>query len=429
MNKGNFFIYLDRATVVFLSLSIFCLPFAKAGTESFIWSAILIWMLKRAFGYKSDCFWGMFPKTDLNKTLGVLIAINALSAIFSSNFDLSFRGFFGKELKFLIIYFMLVEVIVNKKRLKIVLITIIASAVLMIFDSAVQYFRGIDFIRGYAYGRLSASFATANGFAGWLEVIIPLFLGLLLADKTVVKGLKTLLLVLAMLLTVCLLATYARGAWLGFIIGILLMAEHIIINSSPKIKLLVLTIGAGLLVALLILPQPIKSKISAMGRINFKWTGVTINARLKSTLNINEGSTPIRLHLWKEALMIVRDYPLFGCGLNTYSIIAKNYKSFQLGGMYPHNSYLQKAAETGLLGLFIFLWFVFTFFKIGLHYLNQKSDFLVLGLLSGILAFLVHAFFDTHFYSLQLVVLFWYMLGLTMAVIRLETDAHKNPGV
>ena len=79
----------------------------------------------------------------------------------------------------------------------------------------------------------------------------------------------------------------------------------------------------------------------------------------------------------------------------------------------------EMAAETGLFGLFAFFWILLIFFKIGLGYLSRKKDYLVLGFLSGILAFLVHAFFDTHLYSLQLVVLFWFMFGLTAAVIKL----------
>ena len=34
----------------------------------------------------------------------------------------------------------------------------------------------------------------------------------------------------------------------------------------------------------------------------------------------------------------------------------------------------------------------------------------------GALAFLVHSFFDTHFYSLQLSALFWFMVGVLVAM-------------
>jgi len=36
----------------------------------------------------------------------------------------------------------------------------------------------------------------------------------------------------------------------------------------------------------------------------------------------------------------------------------------------------------------------------------------------------VHAFFDNHLYALQLVVLFWFMLGLTVAVIKMENKVQ-----
>jgi len=269
-------------------------------------------------------------------------------------------------------------------------------------------------------GKAKASFATSSGFAGWLIVIIPLFLGLLATNKGKNKNLRGFLLILIILLTICLILTYSRGAWLGFAIGISLMIWNVFKNLALKIKMLCLFVSVGLLAIYLVLPQPIKTKISAIGRIDFKYSYQTVNARIKSTLKIDQGSTPIRLNLWKESLSIIRDYPLVGCGLNTYSTVARGYKSFEGGGVYPHNSYLQMAAETGLFGLTAFLWVLFTFFKVGMHYLNQSRNFLVLGLLSGILAFMVHAFFDTHLYSLQLVVLFWYMLGLTVAVIKIE---------
>lgn len=425
INKDKILIYLDRAIVVSLCFLIFCLPFAKAGVESFVWFALALWILKRVLGYRTSSFWGMFPETGLNKALVILILANLLSVIFSANYGLSLRGFFGKELKFLAIYFMLVEVINSRERLRVVLITIVVSAVLIVTDVGVQYFQGVDFLRNYTLELLRGPFLSHNDLGGWLIVIIPLFLGLLVESKIKSKRLKASLLMLVVLLFICLLGTYSRGAWLGFAAGFSLWAYYYIDNITLKNRLLCLSVGICLLAIFLILPQPIKVQVKTIGRVSFKATE-TINSRIKSTLKIEEGSTPIRLNLWKESLRIIEHYPLAGCGLNTYSIVARGYKSFNGGGIYPHNSYLQMAAETGLFGLFAFFWVLFTFFKIGLRHLHQRRNFLALGLLSGILAFLIHAFFDTHLYSLQLIVLFWYILGLTMAVINLETDAYSN---
>ncbi len=414
--------YCDRAIGISLCLLIFCLPFAKAGVESFTWIAFFAWILKRILGYRGESLWGMSPKTKLNTALGIFIAVNALSTLPSVNLGLSLRGFFGKELKFLAIYFMLVEFINSKERLRNILTAIIASAALITIDAGAQYFFGMDFLRGHRSGRLSASFSSANGFACWIIVIIPLFLGLLQTDKSIKTPLKALVFILVGLLFVCLLATYTRGAWLGLAIGISFMAGFVFLNFKLKIKLLCLVIIAGFLVAFLTLPKSLIIKFTGISKINFKYPE-PIAGRINSTLRVTEQSISIRIKLWNEALKIIKDYnnPV-GCGLNTYSVVARNYKSFELGGMYPHNSYLQMTAEIGWLGLLAFLGVIFMFFKTGLQYFNQRKDTLVLGLLSGMLAFLIHAFFDTHLYSLQLVVLFWYMLGLTIAAINVNDN-------
>lgn len=427
MNRERIILYFDRAIMVFLCLVVFCLPFSKAGIESFLWPAIFLWILKRVFGYKGNSFLGL-PKTNLNKALGIFIAVILLSVVFSENIGLSLRGFFGKELKFLAIYFMLVEVVTTKERLKSVLIVFVSSAVFIAADAAIQYFYGVDFIRGFEWARSRASFSTSNGFAAWLIVVIPLFLGFLALGKGLSKKLKFLLSILVILLLICLLATYARGAWLGFVIGILFMFFYLFKNLKLKTKLLLLFFSVGLLAVFLILPHSLKSKITAIGRLNFR-SYVTINERIKSFIKIEEGgSNLVRLRLWSEALRITRDFPLVGCGLNTYATVAKGYKSFDQGGIYPHNSYLHMSAETGLLGLFAFLFVLSIFFKTGIRRLNKVNDMLILGLLSGVLAFLVQSFSDDLLYSLQLVVLFWYMLGLTIAVIKLETEPGQNSG-
>lgn len=418
MRRDRIILWCDYAIVACLCSLIFCLPFSKSGAEAFTWIAFSFWILKRLLGYRGKALWGMLPGTELNKALAIFIAINAISVIYSANLGLSLRGFFLKELKFIAIYFMIVEIVKNEKWLRSILLTIIFSAGLMIADAAMQYVRGVDFLRGYSLDFLRASFLNANSFAGWLIVIITLFLALIISDRLTGIRFKFSLGIFIILLLLCLVMTYARGAWLGFLIAIPMMAWYVIRNLNAKSRRLCLYAGICFLALLLFLPQPIKSKINAIGKISFK-TGLPVNDRIKSVVRVDRGSIPIRINLWKESLKIIREYPVVGCGLNTYSIVAKNYKNFADGGTYPHNSFLQMAAETGLLGLAAFLWLLFIFFKVVLDHINKKDDILVVGLAAGILAFLVQSFFDTHLYSLQLAVLFWYMLGLTVAAINI----------
>lgn len=421
INKNKIISYCDRGIFTCLCLLIFCLPFAKAGMETFTWMAIFLWLFKRALGYRADSSLGMFPKTELNKALGVFIVFNALSMVFSYNFGLSLRGFFGKGLKFIAIYFMLVEVINNKKRLRIILFTIIASAILVTVDAGAQLLKGKDFLRGYSFSTFNACFNTSTGFAGWLIVIIPLLVGLICAKIIPSWKLKILISVVVIIQSLYLLMTFSRGAWLGFVVAIILLFFYIFKNFKFKMRLLCVCFIIFLSTIYLIIPRSsiVKAKDVIKAKIFFN---KSIGERIKLVSQLDKGSVSERIMWWREALRIIKDYPLNGCGLNTYSRVALGYKSFSWGGIYPHNSYLQMTAEIGLLGLFAFILVLFIFFKICLRYLADNKSILVAGFLSGILAFLVHAFFDTHFYSLQLVVLFWYMLGLTVAIIKLKVD-------
>lgn len=425
LNKEKIFLYFDRAIATCLCLLIFCLPFAKAGVETFTYLALFLWLFKRVVGYRTKTLWGMLPATGLNKVLLVYIIANVVSVIYCVRYDLFLRGLFGKELKFLLIYFMLVEVVSNKKRLFYVLFTVIASAVLIIIDAGMQYYSQIDFLRGYTIleHSFSASFDTASGFAAWLIVMIPVFLGLIAANLFSDWKVKVLLWLGAILQCLYLIRTFTRGAWLGFFIAVLFMTFNFLKNHTFKVKILWLTASVGLLGIVLILPNFLNPQLKYDILTKFK-LHQGISSRLKSISQIDEGPNLERISLWKESLRMVKDYPLTGCGLNNYSVVGRNYKSFNYGGTYPHNSFIHKTAEIGIFGLLAFLFVLFKFFKIVMLYLNKSMNYLVLGLSAGILAFLIQSFFDTHFYTLQLVVLFWYMVGLTVTIIKIfSTDS------
>lgn len=425
MNKIKIYGVIDWVMAVSLCFLIFFLPFAKAGIEIFTWLAVFLWILKRAIGYRADAMYGMFPATFLNKALAVLFIVKFLSVIFSCDYALSWRGLFGKELKYMLLFFVIVEALNRRRRLIAVLIAIVLSVLLIIVDSCVQHFHGIDFLRHNVLIRLRASFATANAFAAWLVIMIPLFLGL--AGWLKNRILKFSFIFLALILTVCLVLSFSRGGWIGFVFAMSLAAVFIFKNAKLKIKMAALFFSFCLFAGFFCMPPAtlfeIKSAVKSFCRVDFScYGGGSLMDRLVSFGDTEEIGVVNRLSLWSEALHLIENDPLFGCGLNTYVTAVKQYKGLEAEVAYSHNSYLQMAAETGIPGFMVFLWFLFRFFKEGLRWIGQKKDFLVLGLMTGLLAFLIHAFFDNHFYSLQLAALFWYMLGLTTAAMKLGLD-------
>ena len=119
---------------------------------------------------------------------------------------------------------------------------------------------------------------------------------------------------------------------------------------------------------------------------------------------------------------MIKEHPVLGVGPNTYSINYVKYNPYKdgYGGGYTHNSYLQYTAEMGFLGLITLLWFLVTLFFRSLKNLKKIKDpfynALLLGILGGILAFLVHSFVDTNFHALQLITMFWFFVGFAIAI-------------
>ena len=155
----------------------------------------------------------------------------------------------------------------------------------------------------------------------------------------------------------------------------------------------------------------------------------SVKQRANSIIKITSMNTD-RFTLWQEALNITADFPLLGSGINTYASIAPRYKLTEVTGVYPHNCYLQMAAESGVLGLGAFLWILVALFKTSLVNVKRLDDKLygavLPGFLAGLFGLLIHSFVDTDIYSLQLGNLIWFLMGLVIAVQKVSSP-EANP--
>ena len=142
-----------------------------------------------------------------------------------------------------------------------------------------------------------------------------------------------------------------------------------------------------------------------------------------------------RLPLIKVALNMIRDRPLFGVGLNSYTEAAREYDNtperITFSWNAPvHNIFLFIAGETGLMGLACFLLLLFTVMMALLPALRSPDRFLAsvgLGLLIGLMAYLAHAQIDysqwTHGGHL------WLILGLAVSIGSLGARPATSSGL
>jgi O-antigen ligase len=144
-----------------------------------------------------------------------------------------------------------------------------------------------------------------------------------------------------------------------------------------------------------------------------------------------------RLLLWHETLDLVAAYPLFGCGLGSFTSAFMKYKVSEplVTDGYVHNDYLQIAAELGLVGFAIAAVLVLTILAKAVRATWEHSDHnsrgMGLACTGGIVAILIHSLVDFNLYipsnALVLAWIFGISAGLTFSR-RKRSSLEPSPG-
>jgi putative inorganic carbon (hco3(-)) transporter len=430
---------LERVVEIAIYGLVFIIPFSKAGIEIFGITAIVGWILARLINsvrnekrltflsWAYDCF-GLRPRNDVRLALSAFLFVNLLSCITSIAPAHSINAFFTKTLEYALFFIVIASVFSDAKGIKRLLLVVLVSTALCYINGLAQYFMGFDLVRRDALAgyRISGSLINPNDFGSYVIMFIPVLLSLVIWKKLILRY-RVIIISVFLMSLFCLVLSYSRGAWLGFLAGILFFG---FLKSKKFFLCFVVILIAGLF----FMPQRAKDRMKQ------------IDSMEKVTINY-------RTIVWKEALSVIEDWPILGTGLNTYTLVGPHYKIHPKGGIYPHNCYLQMAAETGIVGLTAFLWFLWAIFSRGVRLLRRlrrlamtestgrlgmtestgrlamtdgKEYLLILGLMAGILGFLVNAFFDTTLYALRLVSLFWVMMGILVALCNI---AERKEGV
>ena len=450
---------------------IYFLPISIALVESFFSLGLFFFFIKRgtiffsrikeqrpASWYKKiEIFLTSFKPVSnfLNYPIGFYILVGFLSIIVSKYPFLSIKGFFFKLLEGTFLYFIFVECFSEKKQFRTFIYVFFASSVLIVSSGFFQHFTGIDFIRQHVNSndRITSAFAHPNDFAAYLLVVCAIFFGtsflgtnrqgsLLIWRWSPIQIVSCISFVLAL---ICLGLTYSRGAWIAFFLSILFLGFvnwRVLPISISVILIFLFVFFPGMTDnrnivwltenTLVIIPENIRVKSQMdspskslppvqkndlsseeIGKEKEKTEEIKVQSAFDLIKKFNASGRQI---LWKDAIDIIRQNP-FGTGLNTYSRIAHEHNMFWSG--YPHNCYLQLTAEMGFIGFFVFVWIMVTLLKKSFENLRHIQDTffrpIILGLLAGVLGFLMHSFVDTNFYSVQLSNLMWAVMGMIVA--------------
>ena len=139
---------------------------------------------------------------------------------------------------------------------------------------------------------------------------------------------------------------------------------------------------------------------------------------------IQKYSSPeIRIYTWRNVCVaLIKDHPLVGAGLATYSKIAPSYAPDAIKSS-AHNLYLHYLGEIGFLGTFFLMLSigtVVTYMVRLFRRVDPSTSNVLLGFILSIAGLLLFGMIETVLNGFQLGLLFWSLMGIGLGIYSRE---------
>lgn len=322
---------------------------------------------------------------------------------------------------------------------------VVLSAVVQAIIGLYEFLGGAGaahlWIADYRFFRAFGTFGQPNPFSAFMGLTLPLALGLMLgyaldgvrrvrAAQPVTEWRGPFLAatfygVCSLLLFGGLIASWGRGAWLGF--G---AAAGVMMFFAPNRRWQSCALLAvGMTIVLLIWVGGVVPA-SIEGRITSALTEFT-GFRDVRGVYVNDDNYAIieRLAHWQAALNMANAHPVFGVGAGNYEAAYAAYSlpSWPRALGHAHNEYLNILAEAGLVGLIPYVagWFLLVYWTVRAR---RQADVVMRGLVIGLLGtwthLTVHSFVD----KLYVNNLFLH-IGVMLGLLAIAHRHHLSLGI
>jgi O-antigen ligase len=277
---------------------------------------------------------------------------------------------------------------------------------------------------------VTGTFVSRNHFSGYLEMVIPLALGLILArtDLFSLSKLKW---------KDKILKLSEKGVYknLLFALGIILMALAVILSKSRSgVSIVVLTFILVFGMTVLYFGRVRQQQwIMSFLKVLFLiivivafYIGIDATIERFAMDQILEDVRPV---VWSNTTGIIGDFPVFGSGLGTFEALYPAYEASSTPPLFEHahNDYLEYLAELGGLGFMLLLGgiltmlvFSFLMWRVRRH---PEVKGLVLGGMVAVVAMLVHSITDFNLHIPANMMLFTLVLSLTIVTAFYRRNA------
>ena len=281
---------------------------------------------------------------------------------------------------------------------------------------------------------VTGTFVNRNHLSGYLEMIIPLCIGLIIArmDLGSLAGLRWREKLLR-------LSEKGIGTNILLSLGVIVMSVAVVFSKSRSgVSLLVFAFILFFGLSMLFIRGTIhqKSWIKKFLTIVFLfilfialYVGIDANVERFALDKILHEDRPV---VWANTVTIFSDYPLFGTGLGTFASIYPAYEDSKEFFRYSHahNDYLEYLAELGVFG-FVFLAggiliLLINSFLVWKERRHPWVKGLALGGIIAVICMLIHSVTDFNLQIPANMVLFSVALSLTITVAFYKRKEGNN---
>lgn len=266
---------------------------------------------------------------------------------------------------------------------------------------------GAKLTRVYSY------LGNPNLLAGYLLPAVALSLAAVFAWQRWLP--KALALTMFVVNSACLVLTFSRGGWIGFVVFIFVFLVLSVYWYSVRLPgawrpwaMPVLLGGSvGVLVLAVLFVEPVRDRVASMfvGR--------------------QDSSNNFRMNVWLSVVEMIRDRPILGIGPgnNAFNTIYPRYMQARFSALSAYSIFLEVLVETGFIGFSCFLWLLIVTFNQGLQQLRRlrasanPEGFWLVAAIAAMSGMLAHGFVDTVWYRPEVSTLWWLMIAIIASYI------------
>lgn len=358
------------------------------------------WMLKQLLAGKVP-----LVKAPQNAYIAAFIMTALISAFFASQPEASVMQL-ATLIQLAILYLFVTGIVDSEQRLQhVAWAWVIGSAAASLYTVATFVSQDLS--------RAVGGIGDPNYLVLYLTIPLALSLGLFQAERSAL--LKILLGFSLLTLLVATILSFSRGGFIAVMVILVLW----LLKSQDRKKIMTFLIGiavAVLAVSSFLPAVPLQSwlqRISPQAALQDAGAG--------------------RFYIWRGGLDMFLAHPLFGVGIGNFLYRYPEYSSYDPRGpqqRVAHNTFLEVAAEQGMVGLLVFLsllWVTYRYLRTAAIAAQERRLYftahLAKALQLGLLGFLAGSFFLTAHLSKSL----WLLFGLAVVMHNIY-NPHRVEG-